>query len=168
MGPECWKWATLMDHIPKPWYQLPLLSSVITIKLCCRIQTSGLGLCGKMSHECICWGRGRDGGDGGGGGWGPWVIILSLRREEILTWEKNCLGSEVMIHMLSFGSLNHVYSLETTHFVDSSMLGNERVTGRKARGLQTEEIACNCQTFFSFLSGRRKQTSDIFSFSIQI
>ena len=38
----------------------------------------------------------------------------------------------------------------------------ERVTGRKARGLQTEEIACKCQTFLSLLSSRRKQTSDIF------
>ena len=46
--------------------------------------------------------------------------------------------------------------------------GSERVTGRKARGLQTEEIACKCQPFLSGLSGRRKQTSDIFSFSIQI
>ena len=45
---------------------------------------------------------------------------------------------------------------------------NERVTGRKARGLQMEEIAYKCQTFFSLLSGRRKQTSNIFSFSIQI
>ena len=44
----------------------------------------------------------------------------------------------------------------------------ERVTGRKARGLQIEEIACKCQTFLSLLSGRRKQTSNIFSFSIQI
>ena len=45
---------------------------------------------------------------------------------------------------------------------------DERVTGRKAQGLQMEEIACKCQTFLSLLSGRRKQTSDIFSFSIQI
>ena len=44
----------------------------------------------------------------------------------------------------------------------------ERVTGRKARGLQIEEIACKCQTFLSLLSGRRTQTSNIFSFSIQI
>ena len=37
---------------------------------------------------------------------------------------------------------------------------SERVTGKKARGLQTEEIDCKCQTFFiSFLSDRRKQTS---------
>ena len=43
-----------------------------------------------------------------------------------------------------------------------------RVTGRKARRLQTEEIACKCQTFLSLLSSRRKQTSDIFFFSIQI
>ena len=36
--------------------------------------------------------------------------------------------------------------------------GTERVTGRKARGLQMEEIGCKCQTFLSLLSGRRKQT----------
>ena len=44
---------------------------------------------------------------------------------------------------------------------------SERVTSRKARGLQMEEIACKCQTFLSLLSCRRKQTS-IFSFSILI
>ena len=46
------------------------------------------------------------------------------------------------------------------------VLLSERVTGRKARGLQTEEIGCKCQTFLSLLSGKRKQTRDIFSFSI--
>ena len=40
--------------------------------------------------------------------------------------------------------------------------GFERVTGRKARGLQMEEIVCKCPTSFSLLSGRRKQTSNIF------
>ena len=39
----------------------------------------------------------------------------------------------------------------------------ERVTGRKARGLQMEERGCKCQTFLSLLSSRRKQTSNIFS-----
>ena len=38
----------------------------------------------------------------------------------------------------------------------------ERVTGRKARGLQTEERGCKCQIFLSLLNGRRKQTSDMF------
>ena len=39
----------------------------------------------------------------------------------------------------------------------------ERVTGRKARGLQMEEIGCKCWTFFiSLLSSRRKQISVIF------
>ena len=38
----------------------------------------------------------------------------------------------------------------------------ERATGREARGRQTEERGCKCQTFLSLLSGRRKQTSDIF------
>ena len=37
----------------------------------------------------------------------------------------------------------------------------ERVTGRKAKGLQMEERGCKCQTFLSLISGRRKQTSDI-------
>ena len=40
--------------------------------------------------------------------------------------------------------------------------GTERVTGRKARGLQMEEIGCKCQTVLSLLSGRSKQTSDTF------
>ena len=40
---------------------------------------------------------------------------------------------------------------------------NERVTGRKARGLQMEDTGCKYQTFFiSLLSGRRKQTSVMF------
>ena len=39
---------------------------------------------------------------------------------------------------------------------------SERVTGSKARSLQMEEIACKCQTFFPPLSGKRKQTSNIF------
>jgi len=38
-----------------------------------------------------------------------------------------------------------------------SLKSNERVIGRKARGLQTEEIGCKCQTFLiSLLSSRRK------------
>ena len=39
---------------------------------------------------------------------------------------------------------------------------NERVTGRKAKGLQLEEIGCKYQTFFiSLLSSRRKQTISV-------
>ena len=41
----------------------------------------------------------------------------------------------------------------------------ERVTGRKARGLQREEGGCKCQTFLSLLSGRKqtnKKTSNMF------
>ena len=53
-----------------------------------------------------------------------------------------------------------------TVFVDQDLgtgVGkNEGVTGRKARGLQMEEIACKCQTFLSLLRSRRKQTSNIF------
>ena len=55
----------------------------------------------------------------------------------------------------------HVDSRPTPPLGRRATLG-ERVTGRKAGGLQVEEIGCKCQTFFSLLSGRRKQTSDIF------
>ena len=48
------------------------------------------------------------------------------------------------------------------NFIIESLSPVERVTGRKARGLPMEEIACKCQTFLSLLSGRRKQTSNIF------
>ena len=44
----------------------------------------------------------------------------------------------------------------------------ESVTGRKARGLQMEEIAYKCQTFLSLLSGRRKQTSSWTPRSVQM
>ena len=40
--------------------------------------------------------------------------------------------------------------------------GIERVTGKKDRGLQMEEIGCKYQTFLSLLSSRKKQTSDYF------
>ena len=44
--------------------------------------------------------------------------------------------------------------------------GSERVTGRKSRDLQTEEVG-KCQTFFiSLLSGRRKQATSVRSFSL--
>ena len=47
--------------------------------------------------------------------------------------------------------------------------GFERVTGRKIRGPQTEEIGCKCQTFFlSLLSGRRKQTTSVKFFPFAI
>ena len=48
--------------------------------------------------------------------------------------------------------------------------GNERVTGRKARGLQMEEIDCKCQTFFSSLLmvGGNKLVLHFPPFSIQI
>ena len=45
---------------------------------------------------------------------------------------------------------------------------DERVTGRKASGLQMEERGCKCQTFLSLLIGRKKQTIDVFFLSIQI
>ena len=52
-------------------------------------------------------------------------------------------------------------------FLDNIILlkekgGNETGTGRKARGLQMEEIGCRCQTsFLSLFNGRRKQTTRV-------
>ena len=43
-------------------------------------------------------------------------------------------------------------------------IGLERVTGRKARGLQTKEIGCKCQMFFISLKQQEETTyvSDFF------
>ena len=60
---------------------------------------------------------------------------------------------------LSQWCLATVYSV--SHF--SSCFQYERVTGRKDRGLQVEKEGCRCQTFLSLLSGRKKQTSNMFS-----
>ena len=39
----------------------------------------------------------------------------------------------------------------------------ERVTGRKARGLQTEEIGCKCQTFLSLKQQEKTDQRYFFS-----
>ena len=62
---------------------------------------------------------------------------------------------------------NNILYIFFSHCTTYFFIHIERVTGRKARDLQIEEIACKCHTFLSLLSGKRKQTSDIFSF-IQI
>ena len=51
-----------------------------------------------------------------------------------------------------------------------TVYGDERVTGRKARGLHVEETGCKCQTFFNLSqeAGGNKQVFDFFPFSIQI
>ena len=78
---------------------------------------------------------------------------------------KICHGAvmlSLVIHLVSFTiAVFLLFSLEMQIFLEDS----ERITGRKARGLQMEEIGCKCQTFLSLLSGRRKI---FFSFSIQI
>ena len=52
-------------------------------------------------------------------------------------------------------------------FLPKKTFGIERITGRKARGLQMEETGCKCQTFFSsLLSGRRKQTTSVTFFPL--
>ena len=65
-------------------------------------------------------------------------------------------------HAAVRGLLLRGHDLVTEQITKQSVVYHERVTGRK------EEIACKCQTFLSLLSGRRKQTSYIFFFSIQI
>jgi len=41
---------------------------------------------------------------------------------------------------------------------------DERVTGRKARGLQTEETGCKCQTFFSLSLKQQEETNSSWKF----
>ena len=63
-----------------------------------------------------------------------------------------CVCTHKHIHTI------HVFGKTTVENKSILLQDVERVTGRKARGLQMEEIGCKCQTFLSLLSGRRKQT----------
>ena len=97
--------------------------------------------------------------------WGPWIINLSMRFRRIC-----CLTSLGITpcHLGSSYGMRTMPLFPRQHNSPKRKRGNEGLTGRKARGLQMEEVGCNCQTFLSLLSSRRKQTNDIFfSFSIQ-
>ena len=49
----------------------------------------------------------------------------------------------------------------------NAVLETEKVTGRKARGPQTEELGCKCQMIFiSLLSGRREKATSVRFFSL--
>ena len=45
---------------------------------------------------------------------------------------------------------------------EDEMVGCERVIGRKARGLQMEEIGCKCQTFF--ISLKQQEETNVLDF----
>ena len=121
----------------------------------------------KVSHD-----RSRDSCQICLGTTSPWGLVYR-RRSGNTCWvhksSKQTIEGLFLIFALYVAMLVHIFvyfyaGLER----NCGWTESERVTGRKARGLLKEEIACKCQTFFSLLSGRRKQTSDIFSFSIQI
>ena len=80
--------------------------------------------------------------------------LAKVTQQEILE-EKSMTETSLPSQALGWGVRRVTLGL-------SENIPSERVTGRKARGLQMEEIGCKCQTFLSLLSGRRKQTSDIF------
>ena len=67
-----------------------------------------------------------------------------------------CVCTHKHIHTI------HVFGKTTVENMSILLHDVERVTGRKARGLQREEIGCKCQTLLFLLSSRRKQTSDNF------
>ena len=55
----------------------------------------------------------------------------------------------------------------TRYSIFKSWCQGDRVTGRKARGLQTEDIGCKRQAFFlSLLSIRKKQSTSVRFFSL--
>ena len=46
-----------------------------------------------------------------------------------------------------------------------TVYGDERVTGRKARGLHMEETGCKCQTFFNLSLKKQEETNKCLIFS---
>ena len=80
------------------------------------------------------------------------VIPPSFSGKELRPEISICVCTHKHIHTI------HVFGKTTVENKSILLQDVERVTGRKARGLQMEEIGCKCQTFLSLLSGRRKQT----------
>ena len=90
------------------------------------------------------------------------VHLFTLVTKSCLTLCDSTDCSPPVSFSMGFPRQEHWSGLPFPSLRDLPDPGVERVTGRKARGLQTEEISCKCQTFLSLLSRRRKQTSDIF------
>ena len=91
------------------------------------------------------------------------VISPSFSGKELRPEISICVCTHKHIHTI------HVFGKTTVENMSILLQDVDRVTGRKARGLQREETGCKCQILFSLLSSRRKQTSDfLFSFAIQI
>ena len=94
----------------------------------------------------------------------PWTGALQAPLSMGICRQENWSGLHFLLQRISLtqglncGLLRCRQTLYQRCYIGTS----ERVTGRKARGLQMEEIACKCQTFLSLLSGRRKQTNNIF------
>ena len=84
------------------------------------------------------------------------VIPLSFSGKQLRPEISICVRTHKHIHTI------HVFGKTTVENMSILLHDVERVTGRKARGLQREEVGCKCQTFLSLLSSKRKQTSDIF------
>ena len=95
--------------------------------------------------------------------------VWSLGWEDPLEKEIATLTSILTWKIPWRGESCRVQSIRGKESDTTEQLTFERVTGRKAKGLQTEKIGCKCQTFLSVLSGRRKQNKDIFfSFSTNL
>ena len=62
-----------------------------------------------------------------------------------------CFLQAYFIHSLSIVESGILLAMACDHFI-AIHHPFERVTDRKARGLQTGEIGCKCQTFFFYLS----------------
>ena len=84
------------------------------------------------------------------------VISPSFSGKELRPEISICVCTHKHIHTI------HVFGKTTLENMSILLQDVERVTGRKTRGLQRGEIGCKCQTFFSLLSSRRKQASNIF------
>ena len=85
----------------------------------------------------------------------PIVWHFSVSNSGPLTPHTNTY-CESTVDQLQFPSQVLESQLSKSCLFDMYVTKIERVTGRKARGLQMEEIACKCQTFLSLLRGRRK------------
>ena len=78
--------------------------------------------------------------------------LAKVTQQEILE-EKSMTKTSLHSQALGWGVRRVTLGL-------SENIPSERVTGRKARGLQREEIGCKCQTFFFNLSLKQQEETN--------
>ena len=139
-GEDSWESLGLQGDPTSPSYRRSVLD-IHWKDWCWGWNSSPLSTwCEELTHwkRPWCWERLRVGGEGDHRGWAGWMASPT---QWTWVWVNSgswwWTGRPGVLQFMGSQRVRHDWATELNW------------TGRKARGLQTEEIACKCQTFLS-------------------